>query len=75
MKNKLIDLNNHLFLQIERLQDEDLTNEKLTLEVERGKAINDIAKTVVDNARLMLQAQKLKDDGMVVGVPTVIGIE
>lgn len=36
MKNKLSDLNNHLFAQIERLGDEDLTAEQIGQEVERG---------------------------------------
>ena len=75
MKNKLSDLNNHLFAQLERLSDEDLTMEQIDKEVTRGKAINEIAKTVVDNAKLVLEAAKLKDNCVIDAVPDVIGIE
>ncbi len=43
MKNTLTDLNNHLFAQLERLGDEDLDGEKLQQEINRAKAISDIA--------------------------------
>lgn len=60
MKNKLTDLNNHLFEQLERLNDEELTDEKLSQEIERSKAVANIATKIIDNASLGLQAEKLR---------------
>lgn len=57
MKNKLIDLNNILFEQLERLNDEDLTDEKLKEEINRSKAMGDIAHQVISNARLALDVE------------------
>lgn len=59
MKNKLSDLNNHLFAQLERLSDEDLIkNEpKLKLELQRTKAIKAVSQEIVANGRLALDAQ------------------
>lgn len=58
MKNKLTDLNNHLFEQLERLNDEDLTGENLEIEMNRAKAVAGIAQTIINNGDLMLKAQK-----------------
>lgn len=60
MKNTLTDLNNHLFEQLERINDEDLTDEQLEKEIKRSKAMTDIATKIIDNASLGLQAEKLK---------------
>lgn len=61
-RNTLGDLNNHLFTQLERLNDDDLQGEKLSNEIDRSKAISDIAKNVIENGKLVLEAQKFKDD-------------
>ncbi|MCP4064676.1 MAG: hypothetical protein GY740_15700 [Gammaproteobacteria bacterium] len=60
MKNKLTDLNNHLFAQLERLNDEELKGDKLQEEIDRSKAITGVSKEVVSNARLVLDAEKHK---------------
>lgn len=44
MKNTLGDLNNHLFAQLEKLGDDDLTGEELESELKRtggGRTINE----------------------------------
>jgi hypothetical protein len=56
MKNKLSDLNNHLFAQLERLSDESLTADQIEQEVKRGSAMTDIADKIIDNAALQLRA-------------------
>ncbi|WP_299202472.1 hypothetical protein [uncultured Amphritea sp.] len=60
MKNKLSDLNDHLFAQLERLGDETLKGEALDGEIRRTNAITAVAKEVVSNATLQLEALKLK---------------
>ena len=59
-KNKLTDLNDHLFAQLERLGDEDLTPEELESEVKRAKALNGVAKNIIDNARVALDGARFQ---------------
>ena len=59
MKNKLTDLNNHLFAQIERLADEDLSPEDVEREVKRADAIVDVSDQVLRIADTSLKAAKL----------------
>jgi 3-methyladenine DNA glycosylase/8-oxoguanine DNA glycosylase len=59
MKNRLTDLNDHLFAQIERLGDEDLSQEALGKEAERAKAIVAVADQIVKNGALQLKAAEL----------------
>lgn len=62
MKNTLGDLNNHLFAQLGRLNDEELTGEELEKELKRSKGITDLAEKIISNANTVLQATKLKSD-------------
>ncbi len=62
MKNTLGDLNNHLFAQLERLNDEDLKGEKLQEEITRAKSINAVATQIIANGSLVLEAKKMMDD-------------
>lgn len=62
MKNTLTDLNNYLFAELERLSDEDMTDEDVSKEVKRASAITNVAKVIVDNGRLALQTMKHMDE-------------
>lgn len=66
MKNKLIDLNDHLFAQLERLGNEELTLADLEKEAARSKAITSISKQIVGNARLAFEVEKFKANGMTI---------
>lgn len=59
-RNKILDLNDHLFEQLERLNDESLEGEELEKEIARSRAITDVAARIIDNASLGLQAAKLQ---------------
>lgn len=56
MKNRIIDLNNHLFAQLERLSDEELTPEQISAEAKRTDAIVAISEQIISNADLALKA-------------------
>ena len=58
-RNKLGDLDSHLFAALERLNDEDLNPDQITTEVERSGAIVDLADQIIGNAKVKLAAAKL----------------
>lgn len=75
-KNKLIDLNNHLFAELERLGDEDLPEDKLDKEIQRSNAISKVATNIIQNANVSLKGysmyQEYLDDR---GLPEMIGVK
>lgn len=65
MRNTLSDLNNYLFEALERLTDDELTEEDLEKEMRRTEAITDVADTAIRNAELALKTMKyLNDNGV-----------
>lgn len=64
MRNTLGDLNNHLFAELERLGDEELTGDDLDKEIRRASAIANVSKNIISNTNVILQAVKFKEDEM-----------
>ena len=59
MKNRLTDLNDILFAQLERLTDEALSGDELVLEISRSTSVVQVADRIVETAALQLQGAKL----------------
>ncbi len=57
MQNDLMSLNNHLFAELERLGDEEMSVDLLEKEIERAKAITAVATQVIANGALALKAK------------------
>lgn len=55
-KNKLKDLNDILFVQLEKLSDDDLTEAALKQEIDKANAISQLANSVISIGKLQLQA-------------------
>ncbi|MFP3922812.1 hypothetical protein [Pseudomonas sp. W5-36] len=58
MKNKMIDLRNHLFATLEALQDAEKP-----MDIERARAIADVGKVLVDSAKVEVMYLKAMDGG------------
>lgn len=74
-KNTLVDLNNHLFAQLERLGDEGIRKDKLDFEIQRASAISGVAQQIVSNAALLLKA-RIAADNTIIGdkiLPKLLG--
>lgn len=57
-KNQLIDLNDALFRQLKRLENEKLNEEELNREILRSKAVSNLASQIVQNAKVALEGAK-----------------
>jgi hypothetical protein len=59
MKNRLEDLANHLFLQLERLNDDELDQEALRAEIARAGALTGVARELIGVGRLAVDARRV----------------
>lgn len=51
MKNKIDDVRNHLFAQLERLGEETLEGDALADEIRRAKAVREVADSIIGTAK------------------------
>lgn len=62
MNNNLNALNNYLFESIERLVDDELTDDELQREIRRADAVKGVAATIIENGKLALSVKKHLDE-------------
>jgi hypothetical protein len=63
-KNRLTDLNDHLFCQLERLNNDDLKGEELKDEISKAHAMVGVASQIIATGNLVLNAAKAVDSAM-----------
>jgi hypothetical protein len=75
MKNKLTDLNDTLFAQLDRLNNDKLSADALDLEITRAQAICGVSTQIINNGNLALKAHTALNIGMTKKAPVMFGIE
>lgn len=68
-KNRMSDLNNHLFAQLERLSDESLKGEELSSEIARAGAVVNVAEQIIACGSLVLRAKIAKESNLPGSMP------
>jgi hypothetical protein len=51
-RNKISDLRDHLFAQLERLDDDQISAEQLQVELNKAKAVAQIGSVIINSAKL-----------------------
>ncbi|RZJ89979.1 MAG: hypothetical protein EOO20_09500 [Chryseobacterium sp.] len=74
-QNKMIDLNNHLFAQLERLNDETIKPEKMEMELKKAKAVSQVASQIIKSNTLILKAAELQGKQVINTVPDNFGVK
>ena len=75
MSKTLADLNAILFDQLDRLNNKELGEEDLAAELNRAKAVTEVAGRVLESGKLTLDVCKFKDTAMDANaqIPRLIG--
>ena len=74
LRQNLGDLNGYLFEQLERLNEPDLTQEEISFEVERAKAVAGISEKIIRAGELALKTERLYERHMTINakVPAML---
>lgn len=70
----MIDLNNHLFQQLERLNDETINPEEMELELKKAKAMSLITAQIIKSNALSLKAFELEGKQVIKEIPSEMGV-
>jgi len=62
MKNSLCDLNDHLFMCLEGLMNDELSEKEMDKQIKRAQAVNNIAKSIIQNGKTQIEALKLREE-------------
>ena len=62
-RNKINDLRDHLFSALERLDNDELTQEELNKEIEKDQAVATIGSVIIQSAKI--EVDYLKATGMI----------
>ena len=75
-RNKLADLSDHLFAQLEPLGDEEIDDNRLRLEIARAGALSSVAGTIISAGDLALKASRLRtENGTLAHLPNLLGLD
>lgn len=66
-RNKIQDLQNHLFAQIENIADAD--TKQLELEIKKGKAMTGLASVIIDSAKAQIDFARVVKGEQNVSIP------
>ena len=72
MSKTLGDLNEALFSQLERLAGAELKGDNLKTEIDRSRAVSNLAREIIENGKLALEAQRCL--GGKKGNPKMLGV-
>lgn len=60
--SKLDDLNEYLFEELDRITNDDLSEEQLDKEIKRAASVTKIAQTIINNGNLALSAMNAANE-------------
>ena len=72
VRNKMSNLADTLFAQLESLDDRELSENELQIEIERSKAMVSVAGQIVSIGKLAIEVEKLKQEAGIEHAPIAL---
>ena len=77
MRNTLVDLNNYLFETLERITDDNLSEEEMQKEITRSQNVANVAEVIIHNGELTLKTVEVLNEYGLKGydqLPSMLGL-